>query len=131
MSVQGNKKELVIRASELGTYSNHRTDIRRFRDSRDKLFRIDQGKSVNRELRNPKGMLGREWANSETLVEEGSNRIFGQCNQNYFVTTLATHWMKQLSLVKENDWEILTFWLFGDWCRTWPPLLCVSLLWFL
>jgi len=69
-----------------------------------------EAKAANRELR--KAFWVEKRAYSKTFLKVGKTRIFDHCIQKYLVTTLATHWTKQLSLEKENDWAFFTVLVF-------------------
>lgn len=86
--------------------------------SREKVFCRHKGQNVNRELWFPNGIqVGRTLEHRMELLRNKdwwglSIKFWLLHPENYFVTTLATHWEKQLSLKNKSGWEFLTISVF-------------------
>jgi len=121
---------------ELSRYPNTR-DIH----SHEKVLWMHKGQSVNCKLRIPNGIwISRTLEHDGILVITNEDQwelwmkilVFGYHIPKYWlVTTLATHWAKQLSLKMRAPESFLSFRSSRDWCRTQSFPLCVPLTWFL
>ena len=86
-------------------------------------------KTANREFRKA------FWVEKELIPKHFLKRVRFEFLTIAFKNTSWQHWRltgwSSYLWKKKMTENFLPFWSLGDWCRTWPLLLCVSLLWFL